>query len=75
MSSNKVLTCTCHYKSQTYYGQINELSNHNISRINEARKKREEIGGTHLHIEQIQQLPGHFDKEVHGIHSTPCYKL
>ena len=47
----------------------------NIKRLQEAKKKREEIGGDHLHSHQIQQLPGKFNKESHGIHSKPCYKL
>ena len=74
MSSNNLI-CTCHYKGQSFYGKINQLSDHNISRITEARKKREEISGAYLHHEQIQQLPEQFNKEIHGIHSRPCYKL
>ena len=69
------LTCICHYEGQSFYGQINELSDHNITRLQEAKKKREELGGNHLHSYQIRQLSGEFNKEIHGIHSQPCYKL
>ena len=71
MNRKNKLTCICHYEGQSFYGEINELSDLNIKRLQEAKKKREELGGDHLHSHQIQQLPGKFNKESHGIHSKP----
>lgn len=75
MSKTSKLICVCHYDGQSFYGEVNKLSENNISRLMEAKKKREELGGDHLHLHQIQQLPNEFKFERHGIHSRPCYKL
>ena len=74
MKGKNKLTCICHYHGQSFYGDINELSDHNISRLQEAKKKREELRGNHLHYDQVRQFPSEFNKEIHGIHSKPCYK-
>ena len=54
MNKTNRLTCICHYDGQSTYGEINKLSESNISRLLEAKKKREELGGDHLHLKQIQ---------------------
>jgi len=72
--TNNKLICGCHYDGQSSYGAINKLSEHNVSRLIEAKKKREKLGGDHLHLNQIQQFPKKFNFETHGIHSRPCYK-
>ena len=75
MSKTNKPICCCHYDGQSLYDEINRLSESNLSRLIDAKKKREEIGGEHLHLNQIQQLPDSIDIEKHGIHSRPCYKL
>ena len=75
MSKTNTLICVCHYDGQSSYGEINQLSDNNISRLLEAKMKREKLGGSNLHMKQIKQLPENFNVDTHGIHSRPCYKL
>ena len=75
MSKTNALICVCHYDGQSSYGKINELSDNSISRLLEAKTKRERLGGANLHSKQIKQLPEEFNVQTHGIHSRPCYKL
>lgn len=68
------LNCIVHYKGLEPYSPIKVLSEINIQRIHCAKKKREEIGGFHLHEDQINLIPEEIDLETHGIHLEPCYK-
>ena len=67
-------TCIIHYKNQSSYSSVKPLSDIKIQRIRDARKKREDIGGSYLHLDQILQIPEIINKEIHGIHLEPCYK-
>lgn len=70
------LVCICHYPGKsTYSKEVKELTENNITRLIQAKEKRKELGGDHLHQEQIKQIPETFDLQKHGIHSTPCYNL
>jgi len=68
------LNCIVHYPKQNYYQDIKKLSDGNIHKVKEAKTKREEIGGLHLHDEQIQQVPTEINNDIHGVHMEPCYK-
>ena len=50
MNKTNQLIRICHHGGQLFYGKINALSDHNISRLNEAKTKRQELGGDHLHL-------------------------
>ena len=66
--------CIVHYEKQTNYRSIKKLSETNIQRIQEAKLKRAEIGGVHLHKEQSDGIPDVIDAEKFGVHLEPCYK-
>ena len=70
----KKLNCIVHYADQTSYHNIKKLSQTNIDKIRKTKIKREEIGGDHLHENQISQIPNNIDLEIHGVHLEPCYK-
>ena len=70
----EMLKCIVHYLDQKSYSNIKNLSEVNITRITEARKKREELGGDNVHHDRILQIPDVIDPEAHGIHLEPCYK-
>jgi len=72
MTSN--LECIIHYENQSFYGQVDRLTDINIDRINDAKRKREEVGGSYLHENQIRQIPENINKEIHGVHRSTCYK-
>lgn len=72
---SKNLVCVCHYPNKSSYTEIKTLSQNNIDRLTEAKQKRERLGGPNLHLQQVQQIPGNFDLEKHGVHSRPCYNL
>ena len=65
--------CIAHYKNQTKYSNLKNLSELNIERIQLAKEKRMRIGGTYSHEAQcsISFLANH---EIHGIHLEPSYK-
>lgn len=73
--NSKNLICVCHYPGKSSYTEIKELSQTNIDRLKEAKQKRERIGGSNRHFQQVQQIPESFDLEKHGVHSRPCYNL
>ena len=68
------LSCIVHYPEQNSYQNIKKLSDASLHNINQSKIKREEIGGLHLHYEQIQQIPENINFELHGVHLEPCYK-
>lgn len=68
------LKCIIHYENQSSYSQIKPLSETNIRRIGDAREKRLEVGGSHLHGDQIKQIPENISQQEHGVHLDPCYK-
>ena len=80
MSSNKKrkketnLVCVVHYTDQTSYSTIKELSDVNKEKINKAKRKRTEVGGSHSHTDQCSTIPEHFESGLHGVHLEPCYK-
>ncbi len=75
-AKSKKLECVCHYPGKSNYSnEIKTLSQNNIDRLVQAKQKREELGGAHLHLQQVQQIPQTFDLEKHGVHSRPCYNL
>ena len=70
---NKNLNCIIHYENQSSYSIIKKLSETNINRIFEA-KKRSRTGGRNSHADQIKQIPTEIDLELHGVHLAPCFK-
>ena len=68
------LSCIVHYENQSPYSEIKTLSEVNIRRIEEAKQKKNELGGVNQHQEQIQQIPEKIDVLSHGVHLDPCYK-
>ena len=68
------LKCVVHYGNQNKYSRIKKLSKANENRILEAKRKRIEIGGVHLHEAQCETIPEGFDAVHHGVHLAPCYK-
>ena len=52
-----MLKCIVHYAAQTSYSNIKKISEVNINKIREAKKKREEVGGDNLHWDQVVQIP------------------
>lgn len=70
------LVCICHYPGKSSYSkEVKELTEKTISRLIQAKEKRKELGGDHLHEEQIKQIPETFNSKKHGVHSKPCYNL
>ena len=47
------LSCIVHYENQSPYSEIKTLSEVNIRRIEEAKQKKNELGGVNQHQEQI----------------------
>ena len=72
--TGEILKCIVHYENQLTYSKVKPLSDVNIKRIYEARKKRTELGGQNNHLEQITQIPENVDPNLHGVHLDPCYK-
>lgn len=64
--------CIIHYEGQRSYSKLKCLSETNINRINEAKKKRQEIGGVHC-PPQVGHVPDDIDHVKHGVHLNPCY--
>ena len=69
----ETLKCIVHYKSQSY-SKIKDLSEVNITRIMDAKVKRESLGGDNLHAEQTSKIPEEINTDIHGIHMESCYK-
>jgi len=68
------LKCIVHYSNQSCYSPIKILSQTNIQKIKEASEKRQRLGDSNLHHDQVCQIPDLVDPEIHGIHLEPCYK-
>ena len=49
-----VMYCVVHYKNQTKYSNLKNLSELNIDRIQLAKEKRMRIGGAYSHEEQCR---------------------
>jgi len=64
--------CIIHYEGQSSYSELKDLSETNIKRIKEAKKKRQEIGGAHCHS-QAELVPEEIDHNKYGVHLNPCY--
>lgn len=69
----ETLKCIVPYKSQSY-SKIKALSEVNITRIMDAKAKRESFGGDNVQAEQTNQIPEVLNTDIHGIHMEPCYK-
>ena len=50
------MECIIHYENSSSYSVIKKLSETNIERINLAKEKRLQLGGTHHHF-QCDQIP------------------
>jgi len=59
------MECIIHYENQSSYSKIKQLSETNIKRIEEAKQKRQEIGGVHYHP-QVDLVPDTFNYDKHG---------
>ena len=68
-----VLKCVVHLDGQTSYTKLKTLSETNITRLKEAKKKRLDLGGNHNN-QQVANLPEDLNKENLGVHLEPCYK-
>ena len=73
-SLKEIMYCIVHYKNQSAYSTLKILSDTNITRIQEARLKRLEIGGSYRHEDQCQLIPEQINLELHGVHLELCYK-
>ena len=69
-----VMYCVVHYKNQTKYSNLKNLSELNRERIQLANEKRARIGGAYSHEEQYSMIPLLVNPEIHGIHLESCYK-
>ena len=64
-----------HYPSKDFeYSELILLSHHAYAWLLEARKIRQELGGSNEHADQCSSIPGTLDDMLHGIHTEPCYK-
>lgn len=63
MNKNNQLINICHHEEQSCYGKINELSHHNISRLNETKTKHHELRDDPLRCKQIQHPPDQFNQK------------
>ena len=69
------LVCMAHYPSKDFeYSELMPLSQHAHARLLEARKIRQELGGSNEHADQCSSIPGTLDHMLHGIHIDTCYK-
>ena len=69
------LVCMAHYPSKDVeYDELIPLSQHAHVWLLEARKIRQELGGSNEHADQCSSIPGTLDDTLHGIHMEPCYK-
>ena len=67
--------CVAHYPSKDFeYSELIPLSQHAHSRLLEARKIRQELGGSNELADQCSSIPGTLDDILHGIHMEACYK-
>ena len=66
--------CVVHYKNQTNYSNLKNLSELNTEKIQLAKGKRMRIGGAYSHEQQCSMIPLLVNHEVHGIYLEPCYK-
>ena len=66
--------CVVHYKKQTNYSNLKNLSELNTEKIQLAKGKRMRIGGAYSHEQQCSMIPLLVNHEVHGIHLEPCHK-
>ena len=67
------MQCIIHYGGQAPYSKLKHLSDANILKINESKRIRQQLGGSHYHP-QVDSVPEIIDKQLHGVHLTPCYK-
>ena len=67
------MKCIIHYKNQSKYSNIKELSEDNKNRITAAKQLRESLGGDDHHEDQCCSVPETFS-DIHGIHLEPCYR-
>ena len=66
------LNCILHYEA-SQYSQMKKLTEMNIERILEAKRKRIELGSDHHHP-QVDTVPKEIDCNIYGVHLEPCYK-
>ena len=66
------LNCNVHYEA-SQYSQMKKLTEKNIERILEAKRKRIELGSNHRHL-QVDTVPNEIDCSIYGVHLEPCYK-
>ena len=63
-----------HYKSQTKYSKLKNLSELNIERTQLAKEKNMRISSAYSHEKQCSMTPLLVNQKIHGIHLEPCYK-
>ena len=61
------LVCAAHYPSKDFeYSELIPLSQHAHARLLEARKIRQELGGSNEHADQYLSIPGTLDDTYMG---------